>query len=157
LVYGGQITTFNNSLYGANYSWDFGDATGTVTGFQPLHTYASNGVYTITLTVTNGCGSASATQTITISSVGTENEVELAGIRVYPNPNDGKFTLELPENLQEAQLELRDMKGALIWKSQGNSKSLSQEIDLRQQLTKGSYLLRVSQGEKSWTKKLSIE
>jgi hypothetical protein len=157
LLYGGQISTFNNSLYGANYSWDFGDATGTVTGFQPLHTYASNGVFTITLTVTNGCGSASATQTIIVSSVGTEKDIELAGIRVYPNPNEGKFTLELPENLENALLELRDLKGALIWKSNANSRSLTQEIDLRQQLSKGSYLLRVIQGDKSWTKKLSIE
>lgn len=157
LLYGGQISTFNNSLYGANYSWDFGDATGTVTGFQPLHTYASNGVYTITLTVTNGCGSASATQTITISSVGTDEDATLAGIQVYPNPNDGKFTLVLPEGLQEAQAELRDMKGALIWKSESNLGSSSTEIDLRHQLSKGIYLLRIHQGDKSWTRKLTIE
>lgn len=157
LLYGGQISTFNNSLFGANYSWDFGDMSGTTTGFQPLHTYASNGVYTITLTVTNGCGSASSTQTITISSVGVEEDFELAGIRVYPNPTDGQFTLELPLGYEQAKAEIRDMKGALIWKSEQLHADTKNEINLSNQLSKGVYLLRIESEGKSWTRKLTIE
>lgn len=157
LVYGGQITTFNNSQYGANYTWDFGDATGTVNGFQPLHTYASNGVYTITLTVTNGCGSASTTQTITISSVGVDGDAELAGIQVYPNPNNGVFNLVLPAELKKARAEIRDLKGAMVWSSGQLDSGSSHSLDLTNRLSKGMYLLRIESEGKTWTRKITVE
>ena len=37
----------------SSYNWDFGDNS-TGTGSQPLHTYAANGTYTVTLRVTDG-------------------------------------------------------------------------------------------------------
>ena len=52
----GYDVTFTNSSTGAtSYLWTFGD-TGTSTETNPLHTYAANGVYTVTLTVYNDCG-----------------------------------------------------------------------------------------------------
>jgi len=39
----------------ANYFWDFGDGT-TSTQTSPSHTYANNGVYTVTLSATNSAG-----------------------------------------------------------------------------------------------------
>lgn len=41
----------------ASYLWDFGDAT-TSTDPNPTHTYATAGVYTVTLTVTNSAGTS---------------------------------------------------------------------------------------------------
>jgi len=41
----------------ASYLWDFGDAT-TSTDPNPMHTYATAGVYTVTLTVTNSAGTS---------------------------------------------------------------------------------------------------
>ena len=44
------------------YHWDFGDGS-TSPDTNPSHTYAANGVYTVTLTVTNPFGTDSATKT----------------------------------------------------------------------------------------------
>ena len=41
-----------------SYLWDFGDGS-TSTAFEPTHTYAELGYYTVTLTVTDGWGASS--------------------------------------------------------------------------------------------------
>jgi len=48
------------------YSWNFGDG-GTSNFANPTHSYASIGVYTVTLTVSNDCGSDTETKTSFIS------------------------------------------------------------------------------------------
>lgn len=50
------------------YAWDFGDGN-TGSGASPMHTYTSNGTYTVTLTVYNGTGrSIPATTQVTITN-----------------------------------------------------------------------------------------
>lgn len=52
-----EITFTDESLYTpTSWSWDFGD-TNTSTDQNPVHTYVSNGSYTVTLTATNAHGS----------------------------------------------------------------------------------------------------
>jgi PKD repeat protein len=53
-----------------SYAWSFGDGqTQTTTGQTVRHSYASNGVYTVSLTVTNGAHqSTTTTQTVTVDN-----------------------------------------------------------------------------------------
>ncbi|MBI1268214.1 MAG: PKD domain-containing protein [Cryomorphaceae bacterium] len=54
-----------------SYSWNFGDATPLGAGTFVSHTYASAGVFNVTLTVTNGNGCVSSiSKPVTITSVG---------------------------------------------------------------------------------------
>jgi PKD repeat protein len=46
--------------------WDFGDGS-TSTEQNPVHTYAEDGTYVVTLTVSNHLGSSTATSEITVS------------------------------------------------------------------------------------------
>jgi|GEM_PF-2228385 len=48
-----------------SWSWNFGDG-GTSSSQNPTHTYATSGVFSVSLTASNACGSDSATQSITI-------------------------------------------------------------------------------------------
>ena len=57
----------NLAIDGNSYLWDFGDGNSS-TVFNPNHTYAGEGEYTVTLTVTNECGTVSLEQTVTVSS-----------------------------------------------------------------------------------------
>ncbi len=62
----GFTAAFTNSSNGATgYTWDFGDNNSSNEP-NPTHTYAADGVYTVTMIATNACGPDTATQTVTI-------------------------------------------------------------------------------------------
>jgi len=70
------------------YQWDFGDG-GTSTLANPSHTYASTGVYAVTLTITNAYGSDSETKTEYIR-VGMGPVAEFTGL-----PQSGTLPLNV--------------------------------------------------------------
>jgi PKD repeat protein len=53
----------NQSNFATDYSWDFGDGTGTSTEMNPSYTYQDPGTYTVTLTATNEKGDSIVTKT----------------------------------------------------------------------------------------------
>jgi hypothetical protein len=87
------------------------------------------------------------------------NEPELSSnITISPNPNQGKFTLQL-NNLKTpmAEVTVSDLLGRVVLqqdlKATGNQ--ISQEITLPE--TKGMYLLQVKAGEQISTRKIIVE
>jgi PKD repeat protein len=58
----GNIQFTDESSNADTWEWDFGDGN-TSADQNPLHTYASDGIYTVSLTVTNGAGSDTHTET----------------------------------------------------------------------------------------------
>ncbi|MCB9275577.1 MAG: PKD domain-containing protein [Lewinellaceae bacterium] len=77
---------------GWSYFWDFGDGNNSMET-APVHTYAANGIYTVTLTVTNECGEAKETAQVEVMITGLEDEAWLESLLVFPNPNHGAFTV----------------------------------------------------------------
>jgi len=60
----GLSVTFSDESNGAEtYAWDFGDGNTSLEA-NPIHQYASEGIYEVALTVTNSCGSNTSTQII---------------------------------------------------------------------------------------------
>ena len=58
------VYTFSNtSMNGNTYSWDFGDGN-TSNQEDAIHTYATDGVYIVTMSVTNSCGTDTETMTV---------------------------------------------------------------------------------------------
>lgn len=58
-----EISFTNTSLYADSYLWDFGDGN-TDTDENPIHTYNTEGVYTVTLTATGDCGQVTITEMV---------------------------------------------------------------------------------------------
>jgi PKD repeat protein len=65
-VNGTAVNFTNTSNNGLTYFWDFGDNQ-TSNEENPVHTYGSDGVYTVTLSVTNDCESVDIQQEVIIS------------------------------------------------------------------------------------------
>jgi PKD repeat protein len=62
-VSGLTVTCNNTTTEGVTYLWDFADGQ-TSTAMSPVHTYATQGIYNITLTATNPNGSTSASSIV---------------------------------------------------------------------------------------------
>lgn len=75
----GLTVTFDNtSIFADSYLWAFGDGA-TSSEISPVHTYAANGSYTVTLTAYNATGENSVSQTIVISTAVLTEDVLTAG------------------------------------------------------------------------------
>jgi PKD repeat protein/subtilisin-like proprotein convertase family protein len=81
-----NVQFYNTASITYTYQWYFGDG-GSSTNQNPLHAYASNGIYAVTLIVSSPCGSDTTTQILNITSVGIESSAAASlGFSVYPNP-----------------------------------------------------------------------
>ncbi len=66
-ISGLTVTLTNTTANGTTYLWDFGDGL-TSTVESPVHTYATDGIYTIKLTATNSNGTSSASMIAFVST-----------------------------------------------------------------------------------------
>lgn len=86
---------FTNTSTGAiSYLWDFGDGS-TSTLENPSHSYATSGLYVVTLTAYGACDSNQVLQSINaIESIIPSNEKSFT-VAIYPNPTQDLTTVEL--------------------------------------------------------------
>ncbi|HUM48475.1 MAG TPA: PKD domain-containing protein, partial [Chitinophagales bacterium] len=95
----GQVSFVNESLNGTSYKWDFGDGT-TSTDENPVHIYANEGIYTVTLIV-NGIAACSTSDTlvkpdyIMVQNVGQPAPAACAPITTQPSVSYGVFKVKL--------------------------------------------------------------
>jgi hypothetical protein len=148
-------------------------ATVTVSGQSPITTNAS-GVATIDLVPGPYTYSVTATGFVSATDIGftvidddLSIPVNLSAVNiidpgsqqnrmlVYPNPSDGRFTLEIGKlNSQKVMVEILDITGKVVYRNDFNALgNLKETIDM-QHLTKGMYFLRILEGDRISTMKL---
>jgi hypothetical protein len=80
-------------------------------------------------------------------------------VKVYPNPGDGKLTVSFSSNTKaDVTISITDAKGAEVYNKtiDGFSGEYSNQVDISGK-GKGTYYLKISQGEDSVTKKILVE
>jgi PKD repeat protein len=140
------------------YNWNFGDGNTSILQ-NPSHTYAQSGTYTVTLTVSNPCGQVNASKTITVTGTNVDDLLEIWGLQLLPNPNDGHFRLQASRAPQSPfTVDIIDLNGRLIRHKQfqASGGSFMESFDLSGE-TKGLYFLRVSDGERAANMKLVVK
>ena len=108
---------------------------------------AQNGSYTVT--VTNGFGCSATSAPYMLSTVGITSETLTNYIKVYPNPNTGKFTVET-ELLYKEKLLIRliDLTGRIVFMDENTNVSgkFTKEINI-ENFPNAVYLLEIITGK----------
>ncbi len=125
-------------------SWDFGDNSEDTTK-NPIHTYDSVGTYTVTLVTHCACFTNSATKVIVVEQgVGTEDyESNKNGFRIYPNPTDNNFIIEIQGINSYKEIKIFGIKGELVAHFYLDSSKTRQSVDTKN-WESGVYLCTLS-------------
>ena len=83
------------------------------------------------------------------------NQAAVGQALVYPNPNQGQFSVRIASSAAPTQVAVYDLKGHLVWSEEVQQIS-EVAVDLRNQ-PKGVYLVKIVQGERLVTRKLIYE
>lgn len=110
----GSVVTFTNSSTGAtSYNWNFGDASSS-SATNPVHAYATNGTYTVTLIASNGSCNDTVSFIVSIT-VGIQELANINEARLYPNPANEVAILDLELSASSTvQAYIYDITGKLV-------------------------------------------
>jgi hypothetical protein len=108
----------------------------------------------ILLTAQNECNSQNATQTVS-SAASAENALEIADIRVYPNPSNGLFNLEVAGLDQSVNVSIENIQGQVVYQGMVNGNG-RMELNIQNQAA-GIYMLHLSTEQGRVVRKLIVQ
>lgn len=126
------------STTATTYQWYY-NGNPIVGATSQTYTPTLNGQYYVVITDSNGCSSFSSTFTMADVSV---SEIANGEIDLYPNPNNGTFTLAFDQKGRSGMINLLDLTGQIVY-SQSLEASNSNRIDLNLNLASGIYFVQV--------------
>lgn len=138
------IRLFNGATFANSILWDFGDGN-TSTTQNPQHVYDSTATFTVTLTVDGDCGTATYSETVTTQLVNSEDILKVAErISVFPNPNDGRFALQITGATKDLTLKIVDVQGRVLreWQESNPTANYTKNIDI-ESFAQGVYFLQI--------------
>jgi glucose/arabinose dehydrogenase len=108
---------------------------------------AGLGFHTISYTYTDsitGCSNSMNTVIHVDACLGIDDNSPLVALSLFPNPNNGDFTLRvIIRNQKELQLEITDMLGKVVSEQQVSFAAGNNIVQLQNSLTKGVYMLKL--------------
>lgn len=146
-----DLVAVGNKLFFVGGGYQLTKTDGTDAGTQVLATYSSGPV---SLTDVNGVLYYTVGKELwkyDPAIVGVNEMTEKASLSIFPNPTNGKFTIELPYNHQQMNVEVYNVLGEKIFQQQNTN-----EINLSAS-PKGVYFVRIYDDKKSYTTKISVE
>ncbi len=138
--------------------WSFGDGVQS-TEREGKHIYEQAGIYPVSLLCENDCGIDTLVSEVSIvdGNVDVVCESEDTHARIFPNPNAGKFVLEM--NLcreQAVRIQIISTSGLVFWtKDLPPSQVIHENIGV-ETLAAGMYLLLVQTEEKVVSERMVI-
>jgi hypothetical protein len=126
--------------------------------FTPMTAGTGAHFATYTYTDVNGCSNTAAV-TITVNAcVGVEELNPFNGISIYPNPNNGMFTLNSAVTIGDMNIVITDLQGRVVYSSMENNVNtgFNQQINLQAE-SAGIYFMTISANGQQRTDKISVQ
>lgn len=141
------VSLSNYSEDAISYQWNFGD--GNLSNDKdPIHTYDAKGTYNVNLTVENICGDNSISKSI--------NLYYDDQLKIYPNPSNGKYTVDLSKILfSEIIWEVYSSQGEKVRDGLISQFTNNLVFDLTG-LSAGVYVLKLNVDEEILQRKLLL-
>ncbi len=150
----GESVLFSSNSIGEilEYDWTFeGGNPATSNEENPSVVYNTPGTYSVTLSINDGVNENTMVKDdfIMVNVVTNVNQLENLNISIYPNPNNGRFTIKLNQN---SKVEIINALGKILFAEEFSGK---QTIDLSQ-YAEGIYFVKVETEKESIVKKIII-
>jgi hypothetical protein len=151
-----EVAFTNHSTDAASYYWEFGDGF-TDTVANPVHVYASAGVYSVSLKASgSSCGTSVFTDALNLMNTSTEELNSALSFTVYPNPSHGIFTLDINNpTLSKLKISILNSLGQIVYFTESNSAKVSESLNLIN-LASGVYSIRLASNDITKTAKLIL-
>ena len=145
------------------YSWNFGDASSSGSGYATSHTYASTGMYYVVLKVASTLGCMDSTiDSFAILITGIENISNSNHVSVYPNPFREKATIEYILNKpSQVKIDISDIFGrevATLVNTYTNAGEYTFTFNASRynMLTAGVYIIKINIGDHVTTQRITL-
>jgi len=109
-----QVTFLNLSFDAEGYFWDFGDGE-TDTTEHPVHVFNITGTYLVELIATNSCGIDTFSIEVSVETTATLMPDDGVHIQLWPNPNNGIFTMDFQDLKGDLDMTLVDITGRVVY------------------------------------------
>lgn len=147
-VSGNTVTFMNASQNATSVFWNFGDGATSIDQ-NPVHTYTTGGVYTVTLNASNAYCGKSISRTFAVGLTDVEDLREL-GILVFPNPMRNYLYINAETFSKELQYKLYTANGQLR-----NEGTFRGRLDLDvSNYANGLYIMQLQNNNQTWLIKL---
>ena len=125
---------------------------------SPLAAGVGSHIAIYSYTDSNGCEGMASVNVQVNACVGFVENALANGVSVYPNPNNGSFTLSVNANVAELTIKITDMQGRVVYASVENNVNAGfvKQISLDTQ-SSGMYLMHILANGEQQTKKISVQ
>jgi PKD repeat protein len=149
-TYNGSKVDLKIAKGGNSYQWRFGTTdSAKTTASTYTHAIKSSDQHTVCLTATDVSGCSSQTcKNVTVGIL----KLSEKSFKIFPNPNNGSFTIELDNPEMDAAIEVFDVMGKLVRSVERVEKMTLVDLDV----ASGIYLVKVKNGEVVWMRKILV-
>ena len=150
-TYNGTKVDLKITKAGNSYQWKFGTTDSAKTSATTYsHTIKSSDQTNVCLTAKDISGCSS--QTCKNVSVGILKVLKSEGFKLYPNPNNGSFTIEIENPSKDFSIEIFNLLGERVGRVEKVGKVNSLDLGVAE----GIHLVRVKNGGVVWNQKAVI-
>ncbi len=142
----------------ATYLWSTGETTPTITVDSTGAGIGGSKAIGVDVTTAEGCSTSSSLSFTFLDCTGIGELVSTIGLRVYPNPNDGNFMLEIstPQNIF-VDVKVINAWGKTVYSENNLNINAMYKANMNlSQLADGVYFISVENQKSSVTRKLVI-